>query len=133
MSYARQMLGTYPGVFEVNADRLAATIDALNDCFEACTADADADLTEQHLAGLVKCMRLCLNCADVCDATLKVISRQAQYDPDVTRPLLEACASACKVCGDECERHAREHAHCRVCFEACRRCELACRELLAAI
>jgi hypothetical protein len=48
----------------------------------------------------------------------------------VTRPLLEACAAICKTCGDECERHARMHEHCRVCAEVCRRCELACREFL---
>ncbi|HST96450.1 MAG TPA: four-helix bundle copper-binding protein [Geodermatophilus sp.] len=25
------------------------------------------------------------------------------------------------------------HAHCRVCAEACRRCETACRELIASL
>jgi hypothetical protein len=111
---------------------LAATIDALNECFQACTADADDDLGEQHVPELVKCIRLCLDCADVCAATISVTSRQTEYDPNVTRPLLEACATACKICGDECEQHAQMHEHCRVCAEACRRCEQACRELLAA-
>ena len=86
---------------------LAATIDALSDCAQACTADADADLSEQNLAEMVKCIRLCLDCTDVCTATVGVISRQAEYDPGVTRPLLEACVAICKSCGDECERHAQ--------------------------
>jgi len=34
---------------------------------------------------------------------------------------------------DECEQHAGHHEHCRVCAHACRRCELACRDLLAAM
>jgi hypothetical protein len=33
---------------------------------------------------------------------------------------LEACVAICKSCGDECERHARHHEHCRVCEQACR-------------
>ena len=133
MSYARQMLDSYPGGINVDAGMLAATIDALNDCGQACTADADADLREQDVPHLVRCIRLCLDCADICAATVNVTSRQTAYDPTVTKPLLEACAVTCKSCGDECERHARLHAHCRVCLEACRRCEQACRDLLAAL
>jgi Domain of Unknown Function (DUF326) len=133
MSYARQLLDTHARDFKIDAGVLAATIDALSDCTQACTADADADLSERNLAELVKCVRLCLECTDICGATLGVVSRPAEYDTHVTAPLLEACVAICKSCGDECERHARMHEHCRVCAEACRRCERACRELLAAM
>jgi hypothetical protein len=133
MSYAKQLLDTYPGTVNADADLLAATLDALSDCAQACAADADADLAEQDLAEMVKCIRLCWDCADVCSATLGVVSRQTAYDASVTRPLLEACVATCKGCGDECERHARHHEHCRVCEQACRRCEQACRELLDAL
>jgi Domain of Unknown Function (DUF326) len=133
MSYARQLLDSYPGTFSVDAGVLAATIDALTDCAQACIADTDADLTEQNVTEMVNCIRLCLGCADVCAAAVVVTSRQAEYDASVTRPLLESCVAICKNCGDECERHARMHEHCRVCADACRRCERACRELLDAI
>ena len=133
MSYARQMLDAYPRTFNVDAGVLAATIDALSDCAQASTACADDDLSEPDVAELVKCIRLCLDCADVCTATLRVASRQTEYDANVTRALLEACVVTCKSSGDECERHAHLHEHCRVCAEACRRCEQACRELLAAM
>jgi hypothetical protein len=133
MSYATQLLDTYPRTFNVDARVLVATIDALSDCAQACTACADDDLSEQDVAELVKCIRLCLDCADVCTATVRVVSRQTEYDANVTRTLLEACATTCKSSGDECERHAHLHEHCRVCAEACRRCEQACRELLAAM
>jgi len=133
MSYARQLLDTYPTGFPVDDDLLAATIDALSDCAQACTADVDADLSEQDLTDMVLCIRLCLECTDICTATVGVISRPALYDADVIRPLLEACVATCKSCGDECERHAPMHRHCRVCAEACRRCEQACRDLLAAL
>ena len=130
MSYARPMLDTYPHPDDLDADVLAATIDALSDCIQACVADIDTDLSEQNVTEMITCIRLCLDCVDICTATAGVTSRQAGFDPDVARPLLEACVVICTKCGDECERHARHHAHCRVCAEACRSCEQACRELL---
>ncbi len=133
MSYARQMLDSYRRSFNIEAGLLAATIDALNDCAQACTADADADLGEQHVPTLIKCIRLCLDCADVCAATAAITSRLAEYDSKITKPLLEACAATCRDCGDECEQHSKIHEHCRVCAEACRRGELACQQLLAAM
>ena len=132
MSYARQMLDAHPGTVNVNAGLLAAAIDAINDCAQACIADIDADLGEQNVTEMVRCIRLCLDCADICAAAAGVTSRPAEYDPDVTGPLLEACVVICASCGDECERHAHME-HCRVCAEACRRCERACRELLNAL
>jgi len=118
MSYARQMLDSYPRTVNVDASVLAAAIDAISDCAQACTADTDADLSEQNLAEMVTCIRLCRDCTDICTATGGVISRLAEYDPSATRPLLEACVAICKNCGDECERHAH-HQHCRVCERAC--------------
>ena len=133
MSYARQMLDTYARRVKVDADLLTATIDALTDCAQACTADNDADLGEHNVGELARCIRLCLQCTDLCTATARIVTGQTEYDANVAKPLLEACAAICKSCGDECERHARTHAHCRVCAEACRRCEKACRELLGAL
>jgi hypothetical protein len=130
VSYAKQMLRSYPGALVANAEELEATIDALSDCLQACTADVDANLAEPNVIEMVKCIRLCLDCVAVCTATLGVTSRQTSYDPSVAKPLLEACIATCKSCGDECERHAPMHEHCRVCAGACRRCERACRKLL---
>jgi uncharacterized membrane protein len=133
MSYARQMLDAYPGTITGDAGVLTAAIDALNDCAQACSADNAADLAEQNVTEMVRCIRLCQDCVDVCTATIGVISRPAERDADVVRPLLESCVAICRSCGDECERHAAMHEHCRVCAEACRRCEQACRELLDAM
>jgi hypothetical protein len=133
MSYARQLLDAYPGTLNADAGVLAATIDALSDCAQACIADADDDLHEQNLAEMVTCIRLCWDCADVCTATLGVVTRQTAYDASVTKPLLEACIAVCKSCGDECQQHARHHQHCGVCEQACRRCEQACRALLGTL
>jgi hypothetical protein len=132
MSFAKQLLHAYPRKVDVDADLLAATIDALNDCTEACTADTDADLGDESVATMVACIRLGLDCADVCTATARVTSRPTAYNPRVSQPLLEACVAVCALCGDECERHADTHPHCQLCAQACRRCEQVCRDLLAA-
>jgi hypothetical protein len=133
MSYSRRMLDTYPRIVALDADVLAGAIDALHDCAQACAADVDADLSEPNLADMVRCIRLCLHCADLCTATAAVTSRLGEHDAEVTRPLLEACLASCRTCGDECERHGPMHEHCRICAEACRRCESACQQLLAAL
>ena len=127
------MLESYPAEINVDREKLAATIDALIACAEACTACADACLSESSVAELTKCIRTDLDCADVCGATARVLSRHTGYDANVSRALLEACAVVCKTCGDECAMHANMHEHCRICAEACRACETACRDLIAAI
>ena len=133
MSYARQMLDSYQRAPGVDVALLATAISAISDCAQACIADNDADLSEQNVTEMVRCIRLCLDCADVCTATGAVLSRPAGYDAELARPLLQACVAICKSCGDECERHAHMHEHCRVCAEACRRCEQACRQLADAL
>src|SRR5258708_3723086 len=66
MSYASKLLDTYPRTFNVDAGELAATIDALNHCAHACTADAHDDLSELNVAELVKSIPLCLDCGGGC-------------------------------------------------------------------
>jgi hypothetical protein len=133
MTKALEMLERYPRSINVDAQLLATTIDRLVECESTCTQCADACLAEQDVATLIKCIRLNLDCADVCLTTSRVISRQTEYDANVTRPLLDACVTACKSCGDECERHATHMPHCATCAESCRRCDQACREFLGAI
>lgn len=130
---AMTMMDTYPAEINLDRSKLAATIDALIECAEACTACADACLSESSVAELTKCVRTNLDCADVCGTTARVLSRHTGYDANISRTLLEACAMVCKSCGDECASHASMHEHCRVCAEACRACEQACLDLLAAM
>jgi hypothetical protein len=88
MTHARQMLDTYPRSFNVDAQPLAAGIEACFDCAQTCTACADACLSEENVAELAKCIRRCLDCAEVCAATGKVLSRQTEYDANLTKTLL---------------------------------------------
>lgn len=87
----------------------------------------DACLGEEMVAKLTQCIRLNLDCADVCAATGSVASRRTGSNEEVIRRMLDACATACRACGDECEKHASMHEHCSIRAEERRRCEQACR------
>lgn len=128
-----EMIATHPGEIGLDRELLARAIDALMACSQACTACADACLSEDMVDQLRKCIRTNLDCADICDTTARVLSRHTSDDANLTRALLTACVQACRACGDECEHHANHHEHCRVCAEACRACEQACNDLLATI
>ncbi|MBO0608384.1 four-helix bundle copper-binding protein [Myceligenerans salitolerans] len=127
------MMETYPKSINLDRTQLAGVIDAIVECAQACTACADACLSEDSVADLRKCVRTNLDCADICETTARVLSRHTGYDANISRALLDACITACQACGDECEQHAGMHEHCRVCAEACRACESACRELLTTM
>jgi hypothetical protein len=128
-----QMMETYPKEINLDRSKLVAAVDALIACSEACTACADACLSEDTVAELTKCIRTDLDCADICSATARVLSRHTGYEANISRTLLQACVAACKSCGEECGNHASMHAHCRICADACRGCGQACSDLLASM
>jgi hypothetical protein len=134
MTATSQMLSTYPGEVSLDRDLLIRCIDACSDCAGSCTQCADACLAEDIVQELTTCIRLNLDCADICVTTGRVVSRQTGYDAELTSSVLRACVEACGKCAAECEIHAAHGMeHCRVCAEECRLCEQACQELLAAI
>ena len=133
MTRAQQMVQTNPTQPLVDQSTLVECIEACFDCAQACSACADACIGEGDIQMLARCIRLDLDCADVCDATGRILSRQTASEPQMLRASLQACAEACRLCGEECENHAGHHEHCRVCAEACRRCEQACNNVLSAL
>jgi hypothetical protein len=133
MAHTQQMIETHPTQPAIDTAALSRCIEACHDCAQSCTACADACLGEQNVEPLVRCIRLNLDCADVCATTGNVLSRQTHFEPSLARVIVQACVEACRVCGDECERHAEHMQHCRVCAEACRQCEQACNEILSSI
>lgn len=131
--HARQMISSHPNVRGNVSEALVRCIEACYGCAQACTACADACLAEDMVKELRQCIRLNLDCADVCAATGALASRRAGSNQTVLRQMLEVCATACRVCGEECTRHAGRHEHCRICAESCRTCEQACREAVGDV
>lgn len=131
MQHVQEMLETHPRAS--GQPGLADCVTACHDCSFACTACADACLAESMVAELVHCIRLNLDCADVCAATGNMLTRQTEPSAELLHRQLEACVLACRLCAEECEAHADAHEHCRVCAEACRACERTCQEMLQAV
>jgi hypothetical protein len=128
-----RMLETHPSGAAVDSSPLVHCIQACFECEQTCTTCADACLGEKDVQTMIRCIRLNLDCASVCGSTGKILSRQTVFDTQVAQATLEACVRVCRICGEECERHAEHHEHCRVCAEACFHCESTCNNLLSAI
>src|SRR3546814_9299314 len=77
---------------------------------------------------LRQCIRACLDCADICDATYKVATRRTGNNELLLQEMLQLCITACDICAEECARH--DNDHCRLCAEMCRECGTDCRAAL---
>lgn len=131
--HTQQIIATHPDVKGQVNDALIRCIEECFDCAQTCMSCADACLGEDNLATLRQCIRLNLDCADVCSATGSIATRRTGSNEELIRSMLESCALACRLCGDECDRHAGHHEHCRICAEVCRRCEEACEGALRTV
>jgi len=132
MDRVRRMFQTHPAPASDAGEEAFALVQAAAECTYTCTTCADACLEEDDPAAMRKCIRLCLDCAEICSVTAKLIARPGPQDQQVLRAQLEACATACRACADECASHTGE-AHCQVCAEACRACAEACDRMKGAL
>ena len=134
MNHATEMMQTHPHpLASMSTEAVAQAIERCLECAQACTACADACLAEDMIGQLRTCIRLNMDCADICSTTERSLSRMPGADLTVARALLEACMVTCRACGMECRRHAQIHEHCRICAEACEACEQACLQMIAMI
>jgi hypothetical protein len=124
--HVEQILATHPQLRGEIDDAVIRCIEHCYDCAQTCIACADACLAEELVHELAHCIRLNLDCADVCQTTGAVMTRRMAANEALSLRMLEACAEACRICGEECARHAVRHEHCRVCGEACAECGEAC-------
>lgn len=129
--HAQQMISTHPHVRGSTNDALIRCIELCYDCAQACSSCADACLGEAMVKDLTQCVRTCLDCADVCYTTGVIATRRTGSNEQLIATMLETCEEACRICAQECERHAGMHEHCRICAEACSRCERACQDARA--
>jgi hypothetical protein len=126
--HAQQIISTHPHVQGGASDVLIRCIEECYDCSQTCTSCADACLGEQVVQQMTQCIRTCLDCADVCTTTGQIATRRTGSNERLIASMLQTCEEACRLCAEECERHADRMAHCRICGEACRQCERACQD-----
>ncbi|MEU4796562.1 ferredoxin [Streptomyces sp. NPDC023327] len=105
-------------------DRFAC-VEACEDCVRACAR-------RQGPAGSGDAARLHLACADVCDATSRLLGEQtdqADRDERQVRAQVEWCRDVCLQCAALCDPGPASDT----CAQACRRCARACEDFLAAL
>jgi hypothetical protein len=108
----------------MNHEKNMALINMLNDCAIACSQCAIACLNEENIRMMVPCIKLNIDCADICHLTASLLSR----DSEQSHYLLAECGEVCKKCADECEKH-RDMEHCEICAEACYKCAMYVGEM----
>jgi hypothetical protein len=130
---AEAIIATHPDVQGNTARMLIACIEEALSCAQVCTSCADACLAEPTADRLKQCIRLCLDCADLCATTGIVATRRTGSNETLLQELIAVCATACRLCGEECQKHAEHHEHCRICAEACLACAEACQRALGDV
>ena len=118
---------TQQELFQFLEDRFACA-QACTECARACALRAslvDTDGTEEQ--ELVR--RKGIMCAEVCDATCRVLSEQNRLDEAGIRIQVEWCRTVCLECAHVFDRHSGAEDGAK----AARDCARACTEFLATL
>lgn len=105
-------------------------------CAKACAAcQRECDSCATHCAHKLhdnkpdhlKSLMTCQDCADVCSAAARIVSRGGPFAALVC----QACADACSKCAAQCEKFP-DDAHMQKCAKECLACREACLEMTRA-
>ena len=124
-----KMIGLHPDVHGELNEQLATAARHAMFCSLMCASCADACAAEEMAMG--QCIRSCLDCADLCDATARMAVRRTGQNVEALRMTLQCCARVCELCASECEQH--NHEHCRLCAEMCRECARDCDQAIPTV
>jgi len=102
-------------------------IEALAKCAAECNHCATACLDEQDVKMLARCIKLDIDCAEICALAASYVSRGSEH----AQHILNECAEICEACATECEKHSHME-HCKRCAEECRSCAEICHSGVAA-
>src|SRR5438874_11413309 len=106
--HAREMIGIHPAVQGQINDALIRCIAECYSCAQTCTSCADACLAEQMVRDLTQCIRLNLDCADICSTTRRIPTRRTASDEELNQRPLDLCPTASRLRAHDRHRHARE-------------------------
>jgi hypothetical protein len=112
-------------VLERAIEACLAAAQASAACADACIAEADKTLQQ--------CLRLSLDCADVCGAAARVATRRTGANAPVVIGLLMLAEALSRDCAAECDLYAERLAACRHAAAACRHAADACLDARTAV
>ncbi len=122
----KEMIKEHPQVGADWNDQLGEAVRHAMYCAAICNSGADACSAEEM--DMRECIRLCMDCSDVCTATYRVATRRTAGNVAVIEAQLRACIAACEACVEECSKH--DNDHCRRCAQMCRECADDCLKAL---
>jgi hypothetical protein len=114
--------------FHMSHEKNQGLIETLNNCATECSHCAMSCLEEKDVKMLTACIKLNIDCAEVCRMTASLLSRGSEHGIH----LLAECAEICNACGTECKEHSHME-HCRKCAEVCFNCAEECTSLSTSI
>lgn len=118
---------------DVPAGALVECIEMCQRCVASCTACADECLGQADIAQFRRCIRLNLDCAEVCNTVARLVSRRGQPELSSLRALLEAATTICAATASEAQKHAETHEHCKLNAEICLACARGCDAALTML
>jgi hypothetical protein len=125
----RKMIALHPKAQAHVNQALGDAVHHLMYCSKMCLSCADACDAENM--DMTQCIRLCLDCSDVCEAAARLGLRRTGSNEAIVREMLEFCARVCDECAAECEKH--DHEHCKLCAQICRECAEDCRNAAQSV
>ena len=97
-------------------------ITMLHECAAACNNCSTACLEENDVKKMIQCIRLDMDCAQICDLTAAFVARNSDHAPH----LIKECAEICSKCAKECAKFENME-HCKVCADLCKKCADMCQ------
>jgi hypothetical protein len=107
---------------------------AYRECAKACSdCQRECDNCANHCGEMLSqgknqhhtTLQTCLDCADVCAAAARIVSRSGPFAEQICEP----CAEVCNRCEEACRKHG-EDATMKACADQCAKCEEACRAMV---
>jgi hypothetical protein len=117
----------------VHVKSLTHCIELCLQCAASCTACADECLDEPDIAKLRRCIRLNMDCADICGLVARLLSRRGEPEMSTLRACLEAASSIGTAAAAECAKHGEDLEHCKLNAEMCLACARECDATLSML
>lgn len=111
-----------------HSSAMASCAKACSDCQRECESCA-AHCAEQLTAGKkdhAKTLATCQDCATFCVAAASIVARGGPF----AALICKGCVDACALCAKECEKFP-DDKHMKECAAECRKCEKACKDMVA--
>lgn len=123
-----QMHAKDPSLSDADMAMMQECIEACSACEQACTMCASCMMGSEAEGAMH--MEMCMNTADMCNTTMRMMLRPAGMNMPAMMAMFEATIMQCNACADECMKHADMHEDCKMCAEVCRQCAMACQKMM---